>query len=173
MIARIPYPAALLLLLSVAAACNDRGTLTPNGSRLELPDGVARVEFEAGTVQIRSGDTMHTLRVEIAETATQRARGLMYRPFMPEDAGMLFIYPAEHEGGFWMYNTLIPLSIAYADAEGRIFQILEMAPCESVYESMCPTYPASAPFQYGLEANQGFFAERGIGADAVIELERE
>lgn len=135
---------------------------TPNGSRLELPQGVEAVQFPAGTVQIQSGGTTHTLRAEFATTPAQRERGLMYRTSMPEDAGMLFIYPDEQEGGFWMYNTLIPLGIAYADGEGVIFQITQMEPCESPYASMCPTYPARAPFRYALEVNPGYYAARGI-----------
>lgn len=165
----------LLLLLGLGACDRDAGAaaVTPNGSRLELPQGVQPVEFPVGTVQIQSGDTTHTLRAEFATTPAQRERGLMYRTSMPEDAGMLFIYPAEQEGGFWMYNTLIPLSIAYADENGVISQITQMEPCESPYASMCPTYPARVPFRYALEVNQGYYAARGIQAGDRILYEIE
>lgn len=167
--------AAALLALALAG-CERAGgavTTTPNGSRLELPPEVEPVEFAAGTVRIHSNGQVHTLRAEFAETPAQRERGLMFRTVMPEDAGMLFIYPAEQEGGFWMYNTRIPLSIAYADGEGVIFQIREMQPCESPYASLCPTYPAQRPFRYALEVNQGYFARRGIGVGARIEYQTE
>lgn len=167
--------AAALLALALAG-CERAGgavTTTPNGSRLELPPEAEPVEFPAGTVRIHSDGQIHVLRAELAETPAQRERGLMYRTAMPEDAGMLFLYPAEQEGGFWMYNTRIPLSIAYADAEGVIFQIREMQPCESPYASLCPTYPAQRPFRYALEVNQGYFARRGIGVGARIEYQRD
>ena len=44
----------------------------------------------------------------------------MFRPTMPEDAGMIFLFPQDIDGAFWMQNTLIPLSIAFVAADGRI-----------------------------------------------------
>jgi uncharacterized protein len=167
----------LLLLLLPALGCDREEPVTvsttPNGSRLELPRGVEPVEFATGTVRIQDGERTHTVRVEIAETAEQRERGLMYRTFMPEDAGMLFVYPNETPGGFWMFNTRIPLSIAFTRLEGMIFQILDMEPCPSDYASMCPTYPARLPFRYALETNQGWFARNGVQPGAEISLERD
>ena len=160
-----------LLCAAISGGCESGETTTPNGSQLELPSGVDPVEFALDTVQIRSGDTTYTLPVEIADTPAQRERGLMYRSSMPEEAGMLFAYEDTQPGGaFWMYNTLIPLSIAYADAEGRIVSIVEMPPCDSEFASLCPTYPAGAPFRYALEVNQGYFVERGIGVGDRIVL---
>jgi uncharacterized membrane protein (UPF0127 family) len=162
-----PLALALGAALLLAAACGERGTTTsttPNGSRLELPAGVQPVDFAPGTVEIHtaSGAT-HTLHVEIAENDAQRERGLMFRTAMPAEAGMIFIYPEQQpDGAFWMYNTRIPLSIAYADSAGVIATILEMEPCRSEYQTLCPNYPAGAPFQYALEANQGYFMEHGV-----------
>jgi uncharacterized protein len=168
-------------LLSPLAAC-DRGepaaepaivTTTPNGSRLELPAGVPPVEFPAGTARIEHDGQVHTLRIEIAETDVQRERGLMFRTAMPEESGMVFIYPQEIQGGFWMANTRIPLDIAYMDSTATVFQILQMDPCVSEYVSLCPTYPARRSFQFGLEVNQGYFARHGIGPGARVTWERE
>ena len=172
-----PFAFALGAALLFTTAC-DRGTtttVTPNGSRLELPAGVQAVDFALGSVEIRTaGGQTHTLRVEIAETDAQRERGLMYRTRMPEDAGMIFIYPAEQpDGAFWMYNTLIPLSIAYADSAGVIVNVLEMEPCESDFASLCDNYPAGAPFQYALEANQGYFMQHGIRPGDRIVVKKE
>jgi uncharacterized protein len=86
---------------------------------------------------------------------------------------MLFIYPQQIQGGFWMYNTRIPLDIAYADTTAVVFQVLPMQPCPSEFASLCPTYPAQRPFQYALETNQGYFARRGIGPGAQITWRRE
>lgn len=160
------------LILLVVTGC-ERGTITENGSRLQLPEGVEPVGFAPGTVQVKSAAAVHTLQVEIAENDAQRERGLMYRTSMPEDAGMIFVYPTAQEGAFWMFNTQIPLSIAYADADGKIVRILDMEPCESPYASFCPLYPAGAPFQYALEVNRGYFQERGISIGDQIVLSRE
>ena len=60
--------------------------------------------------------------LEVASEPEQRRRGLMGREHLQDNAGMLFEYqqlrPADH--GFWMYQTLIPLDIAYLGAQGEI-----------------------------------------------------
>lgn len=160
-------PLALVLGALLALAACERGTtttITPNGSRLELPAGVQAIDFAPGTVEIHTAQgATHTLKVEVAGNDAQRERGLMYRTSMPADAGMIFIYPEQQpDGAFWMYNTLIPLSIAYADSAGVIVNILEMEPCRSQYQTLCDNYPAGAPFQYALEANRGYFMEHGV-----------
>jgi uncharacterized protein len=147
--------------------------VTPNGSRLELPQGVQPVEFPAGVVEVHSSGQVHSLVAEIAETPAQRERGLMYRTEMPQNAAMVFAYTEEQPGGFWMYNTFIPLSIAYADSAGVIFQITRMQPCGSQFASVCPVYPARQPFQYALEVNQGYFAANGIGPGDRITYRKE
>ena len=109
--------------------------------------------------------TIHTssrkevrVRVEIADNAFERARGLMYRTVLAEDRGMLFIYDAEQKLSFWMKNTFIPLSIAFIDSEGRIVDIQDMKPLDDDP----PHYVSAKPAQYALEVNQGFFEERGV-----------
>jgi uncharacterized protein len=175
-LSRMLATAALFVALLLPSGCDRIGggsVVTPNGSRLELPNGVQQVEFGAGVVEIHSGGQVHTVVAEFAETPTQRERGLMYRTQMPENAGMLFTYPDEQEGGFWMFNTHIPLSIAYTDGDGVIFQITRMQPCGSQFASVCPVYPARQPFQFALEVNHGFFEARGIRTGDRITFRRD
>ena len=161
---------SLSLLFAWEASAAER---TSDGAAPELPAGVFPVDFAAGTVTVLSrGGASHHLQVEIAETVEQQERGLMYRTAMPAQSGMLFVYPREERGGFWMLNTRIPLSIAFAGDDGVIFQIDDMAPCTSRYAFLCPGYPARAPFRYALEVNQGYFGERGIGVGDRIEYVR-
>jgi uncharacterized membrane protein (UPF0127 family) len=68
------------------------------------------------------------LLAEVAASPAARQRGLMLRPRVAEGAGMLFHFPADSEGGFWMRNTLVPLDIAYVDAGGGIVDVLTMEP---------------------------------------------
>jgi hypothetical protein len=53
----------------------------------------------------QSGDTLAVIDVEVADNNQLRARGLMYRRFLPENAGMLFIQSREETQSFWMKNT--------------------------------------------------------------------
>ncbi len=69
-----------------------------------------------------------TLTVEIVNTPEAMARGLMFREHLPEDHGMLFVWPADQVVGMWMKNTLIPLSVAFIDREYRIRNIARMEP---------------------------------------------
>ena len=58
------------------------------------------------------------ITVEVAATDNTRMTGLMHRRIMPENRGMLFVFPRSMPLSFWMMNTFIPLSIAYIDDNG-------------------------------------------------------
>ena len=82
----------------------------------------------------------------------------MYRTAPAKDRGMPFVYPDEEERSFWMRNTLIPLSIAFMDSEGRVVDIQDM----KALDDDPPHYVSAEPAQYALEVNEGFFEERGV-----------
>lgn len=119
-----------------------------------------------------NGQRTHTIRIEVAETPQQRSRGLMERDSLPVDAGMLFLYGAEQPAtsAYWMYRTRIPLDIAFIDEGGVIRSLRTMSPCRAEASSRCPVYPAGARFRAALEANAGYFAERGIEVGDRVEL---
>lgn len=104
------------------------------------------------------------LLVELADTPAQQARGLMQRESLDEYAGMLFRYNHERPGysGFWMYQTLLPLDIAYLDKEGHVVKTFTMRPCRSDDPSQCKSYSPGKPYWHVLEMNAGFFSEHGI-----------
>ena len=104
------------------------------------------------------------VQVELADTYAERQTGLSGRPTLAEDAGMLFVFDHEQPLSFWMKDTLIPLSIAYISAEGRIVDIQDMQPLDET------PHPSAEPAQYALEVNQGFFAERGVAVGDTVEL---
>ncbi|MCW7481058.1 DUF192 domain-containing protein [Leptospira kanakyensis] len=108
------------------------------------------------------------LKLEVANTPSSRATGLMYRTKLGEDEGMLFVFPRPDHLSFWMKNTLIPLSIGYFSEDMRLLESFDMKPnqTEEVYNSRKPA-------MYALEVNQGWFAKHKIGKDAVLTLERK
>lgn len=146
-------PIAILCALALAACGGDDG----GGGAGAGPQ-----------VLIDTGEEEVAVDVEVADSDQERAVGLMHRESLPEDAGMLFVFSEEASGGFWMKDTLIPLSIAFADADGRVLRILDMEPCE---DDPCPIYDPGVSYRSALEVNQGAFSEWGVEEGDRLRLE--
>jgi uncharacterized membrane protein (UPF0127 family) len=119
-------------------------------------------EYGFRTAQIQIGN--ERLEVELAEAAAQQAKGLRFRQTLPEDAGMLFIFPSPRRLSFSMKDASIPLSIAYIQPDGKIVQIRPMQPYDET-----PVTSLSDAVTYALLVNQGWFQRHGISAGTVIE----
>lgn len=99
----------------------------------------------------------YRIEAEIANTDESRQLGLMNRKQMAANHGMLFVFGQPEQYCMWMKNTLIPLSVAFLDADGKIINIEEMRPqTEDVH---C----AGGPAKFALEMNEHWFKSRGIG----------
>ena len=140
----------ILILVTVAAPSTD-----------------AQVRFKRGSLTFVQNTRSATLHVEVADTAAARAQGLMHRMRLPENAGMLFVFEETGYWGFWMKNTLIPLSIAFIGEDWRIVDIVDMAVAADPKNGPFPIYESQKPFKYALEVNQGFFKRKGLGIGAI------
>lgn len=134
-----------------------------------LPDSIStgeipQPELETQPVVIQSSEGAVRVEAEIADDDSERTRGLMAREKLGEDRGMLFVFDSEQPLNFIMDNTLLPLSIAYIDSDGRIVDIEQMQPLSD------DTYPSDEPASYTLEVNQGFFQERGVEVGDEVDL---
>jgi uncharacterized membrane protein (UPF0127 family) len=98
----------------------------------------------------------HAFQVEVAATPQQREHGLMQRDTLPANGGMLFVFEQPGPHCFWMRNTPLPLSIAFAAPNGRIINLADMQPLTDTFHC------ASADARYALEISQGGFQQRGI-----------
>lgn len=105
---------------------------------------------------------MHRIEAEVAATFDTRQVGMMQRTMMPPQRGMLFVFPEVARHCMWMRNTLLPLSVAFLDENGRIINIEDMKP--QTEDNHC----ASQPARYALEMNLGWFRSRGLGAGFAI-----
>jgi uncharacterized membrane protein (UPF0127 family) len=182
-----------ILLLLFASACGgensqrpaapaepgttvESGTATEPGGTTAEPGVIeearanAQPELPTVTLAIRtSGGEEVEVRAEVADERAERQTGLMGRTELAQDAGMLFVFGWERNLSFWMRNTLIPLSIAYIAADGRIVDIQDMEPLDDEP----PSYASAEPAKYALEVNQGFFAERGVEVGGTVEIPQE
>jgi len=136
--------AAAILLLATLAACRDSGP-------------VAVIHGARGAVDVT---------LEVVRTPEALSRGLMYRNSLPDDHGMLFVFPTADDHHFWMKNTLIPLDMLFIGDDGRIV---------GVHADATPlsTAPISvgAPSRWVLEVPGGYAARRGIATGDRVELE--
>ena len=112
-----------------------------------------------------AGGPATTVRLEVAADPAARARGLMGRTEVPQGTGMVFLYPADVTQAFWMKNTLVPLSIAFVAADGRVVSVAEMTPCRA---DPCPTYAPAGPYRYAVELAAGSFPAAGVGPGARV-----
>lgn len=126
--------------------------------------------FGKGSLIIQTESRSVRIRVEVADSSEERARGLMFRDELPPDAGMVFLVEDATSGGFWMKNTRIPLSIAFWDRKQRILSILDMEPCQ---EDSCPVYYPGVTWTGAVEVNQGFFDLHGVQVGDLVRLEPE
>jgi uncharacterized membrane protein (UPF0127 family) len=164
---------ALLLLFT---ACDDDGDRAASAETTETPfvlgsphtEGAP--EFKVGTVLIDGAEQGPVLlEAEIADTDETREYGLTARPSIPDDYGMIFMLFEEQECCFWMKDTIVPISIAFFDANGRIVDILDMEPCKTQDDS-CKLYSSRAPYVGALEVRQGLFDEWGVSTGDRIRV---
>jgi uncharacterized membrane protein (UPF0127 family) len=124
--------------------------------------------FDETVVTVSTGDGDVRVDAKVAATDDERRRGLMEVEDLPDGVGMLFLFEEERSGGFWMWNTLVPLDIAFVDADGRIDTILAMDPCEETSPTDCEVYTPPRPYLTALEVPQGWFAANGIEPGATL-----
>lgn len=116
------------------------------------------------TLAIVTGSGRHVFQVEVMRTPDQRAKGLMFRNYMPADRGMLFDFERVEPVAMWMQNTYLPLDMLFIRADGSIARIAERTEPMSTR-----TIPSGEPVLGVLELNAG--AAEKIGAKAGDRIE--
>jgi uncharacterized membrane protein (UPF0127 family) len=104
-----------------------------------------------------------------AATPDQQARGLMGRRDLAGYDAMVFTFPADTDGKFYMKNTPMPLTVAFFDSAGRFLGSVDMPPCPTRVRK-CPEYGPPAGFKYrtALEVQQGGLSRLGAGAGSTL-----
>jgi hypothetical protein len=93
------------------------------------------------------------LQVEVMVKDEDRAMGLMFRPSLPEDRGLLFVFGSSGFHAIWMKNCRFPIDILWLDAAGTVVHLAEaVPPCKA---DPCPVYESLRKADYVVELNAG------------------
>jgi uncharacterized membrane protein (UPF0127 family) len=117
----VSWAALPVLLLFFSAACVSQSAPPAAGNHL---DASAKSDATIPVV-VQSERGPVTFQAEVVDTPAARQRGLMFREYLPEATGMLFVFPSESPRSFWMRNTLIPLDMIFVKADKTILGIVE------------------------------------------------
>jgi uncharacterized membrane protein (UPF0127 family) len=119
---------------------------------------------DPGQVELRTpAGSVVRFSVELALTPAEQARGLMFRERLARSAGMLFVYPRPQTARFWMKNTLIPLDMIFAGADGTVGHVhADARPGDET-----PIFGGDAVLAV-LEINGGLAARLGIVPGTVM-----
>jgi uncharacterized membrane protein (UPF0127 family) len=142
----------VFLGMAVAAACASRG-------------GGPAPNVEPTVVLRPSGGKEVRVRVELARTDAERARGLMFRDRLDEGSGMLFLFEREDQQRFWMKNTYIPLDMIFITKDHRVLGMVENAEPLTETGRMVP-----GRSQFVLEVQGGFAARHRVGPGTEVEF---
>jgi len=143
--------AAVALILSVLAA----GATVLDAECLRWRTAFAGMPVRRVTIETSQGSIV--LAVKVADTPERQAAGFQCATRQEIQQNLiLFDFGTEILTQFHMQNVPVPLDIAFAKTDGRIFAILRMEP------SRTALYGPLGPFHYALEAHADFFAMKGI-----------
>lgn len=121
------------------------------------------VHFPTVLLVVTQGEVHTTFLVEVATSAEQIARGLMFRESMDDRSGMLFVLPKPQKVSMWMKNTPLALDMIFADVNGNVkFMQRDTQP----YSEELISY--GDDIQYVLELNAGTASKLKISKEARI-----
>jgi len=140
-------------LLTIACLTGALWLLAPVFAQETPQTQLQRITLTAG---------IHQIDTQVALTPEQHQIGLMFRTEMPQNEGMIFVFPAPSKQCFWMKNTVLPLTAAFVADDGTIVNLEDMKP--QTTDSHCSVRPV----RYVLEMNQGWFAKKGLKAGSKL-----
>jgi uncharacterized membrane protein (UPF0127 family) len=138
-------------VLLVGAAC---------GAKPSTPQGFARTGLTVGD---------QPLCAWVADTEALRDRGLMDVDSMGRADAMVFRFNEPTSVAFYMYKTILPLTVVFVSAAGKVTDIVDMEPCPDKDAEKCTHYRASAPYQTAIEVPKGKAALLGFSVGVTVD----
>jgi len=144
--------------------CSRPSSQTPASSVQQA--GSSTALLQPPTVTLPDGAV---IKLELAETPEEHQRGLMFRPHLDADRGMLFLFDQVAYPSFWMKDTLIPLDMVFLEPGGKVTDVAaSVPPCQS---EPCREYSPSKPSSAVLELNAGTAAAHGVRSGVTLHFE--
>jgi uncharacterized membrane protein (UPF0127 family) len=161
--------AGLVLVAAVAAGC---GHSTAQSAQTGLTGSsvAALPDLPTARLHASGAGTTYDGCVLVAADAASRGRGLMDVTSLGRFDGMAFRWSSDQTARFYMFRTLIPLSIAFINAKGTVVGTDEMTPCPDQVADRCPLYGPSGPYAIAIEAAAGGLGRIGLGVGAQVSL---
>jgi uncharacterized membrane protein (UPF0127 family) len=151
------------------AGCGDDGDPSPTTEAPASGLATAPVGFELEDVLLTGADgEQHEVTVWVADTAEERSRGLMGVTDLGGAVGMLFVFEAVGLHRFYMWQTPMPLDIAFFAADGTFVESASMEPCLLPRSDTCARYAPAQPSLIALELPPGGLAEFDLAPGASI-----
>lgn len=135
----------------LAAAC---------GSKPTTPQGFARIGLSVADRPLCAWD---------ADTEALRDRGLMDVGSMGRADAMVFRFNEPTDVAFYMYKTILPLTVVFVSAAGRVSDIVDMEPCPEVDASKCPLFRSRELYQTAVEVPKGKAASLGFSVGSAVD----
>jgi uncharacterized membrane protein (UPF0127 family) len=151
------------------AGCGDDGSQSATTAAPSSSEATAPVGFEIEDVVLTGADgEQHDVAVWVADTAEERGRGLMGVTDLGAAVGMLFVFEAEGLPRFYMWQTPMPLDIAFFAADGTFVDSASMEPCLQPPSDACTRYASAEPHLLALELPSGGLTELDLAAGASL-----
>ncbi len=165
-----PLALPLLILIFVTGSCSpspDTVATSTEPSESEYSTVTEAPPMEKSHVLLPDG---FEVTLELAITPEELAQGLMFRPKLPLDRGMLLIFAEERLPSIWMMNTLVALDLVYLDSTGTVVDVVTDAqPCPG---EPCPRFTPKQAAKAVLEIPAGGATRHNVTEGAKLAFER-
>lgn len=142
---------------------------SPGGSssKIELPFLPQQPKFS--NLEINGS----TIKVEVADTAAKRSKGLGGRMSLGENEGMLFVFEKADKYPFWMKGLKFPLDFVWI-ADDKVVDILENVtpPPPGQTDSSLPIYSSKVDADKVLEVNGGVVTKLNIKVGDTVKIQK-
>lgn len=167
--------AGIAALVVAGVSCSESeevaggGATTSSTQALDAqPTTTATVPLEPAEIRVRlrsEDGTVAEVRAEVADKREELSQGLMHRRSLPQDQGMLFVFPREGNYAFWMKNTLIPLDMIFINEARQIVGVVENAQPHTTEPRA-----VAAPSRFVLEVNAGWVKRHRVAVGDRVEF---